>query len=294
MMNSKELDQFYTKDEVALSCMRSVREVLATAAIAEENVFYLEPSAGGGAFLRAISADWQSVCFGCDLDPHCEGVHRCDFLREDVSRHLPSARTIVVVGNPPFGSKGKLASAFINRALEYSQIVCFVLPIQFNKYSGHSQIVPQAKLVFNAPLPRECFVFNSRPYSVRACFQVWTTCDIPLPDQRIRSAPRREHPDFEMFQYNCTEEALKYFDRQVYRWDFAVPRQGFKDYRIRETDPNRLDRRIQWIFFRAKNARVLSRLKKLDFEKLSQKNSTIPGFGKADVVEEYTRLFPKK
>jgi len=90
----------------------------------------------------------------------------------------------------------------------------------------------------------------------------------------------------------CTEEAAKFFDKSAYSWDFAVPRQGFKDYGMRETDPAALDRRVQWIFFKAKNRKVLSRLKKMDFEALSRKNSTIPGFGKADVVAEYERLYP--
>ena len=184
------------------------------------------------------------------------------------------------------------ASAFINKAFDYSQVVCFVLPIQFNKFSGHNQILPQAKLVFNEPLPENCFVFNGKPYSVRSCFQVWTTRETRIPDLRIRQSPKTRHPDFEMYQYNCTEEAAKFFDKNEYPWDFAVPRQGFKDYRMRETNPQALDRRVQWIFFKAKNKKVLSRLKNLDFEALSRKNSTIPGFGKADVVEEYERLYP--
>ena len=121
---------------------------------------------------------------------------------------------------------------------------------------------------------------------------VWTTRETRMSDLRIRQSPRTRHPDFEMYQYNCTEEAARFFDKSAYPWDFAVPRQGFKDYSTRETDPQALDRRVQWIFFKAKNKKVLSRLKKLDFETLSRKNSTIPGFGKADVVEEYERLYP--
>ena len=294
-MSAKEFDQFYTADDVAVACLEKVHKVLPKIGIKQKDVFYLEPSAGGGAFLRAIEKVTPSqgrTFFACDIDPKREDIRKRDFLQDSISDCLPTGKVIVTVGNPPFGRKGKLASAFINKSLEYSQVVCFILPIQFNKFSGHNQIVPQAKLVFNEPLPENSFVFNGKPYSVRSCFQVWTTRETQMPDLRIRQSPRTKHPDFEMYQYNCTEEAAKFFDKSAYSWDFAVPRQGFKDYGMRETDPAALDRRVQWIFFKAKNRKVLSRLKKMDFEALSRKNSTIPGFGKADVVAEYERLYP--
>ena len=295
MMSAKEFDQFYTADNVAVTCLENVRTVLPRIGIKQKDVFYLEPSAGDGSFLRAIEKvdpARKRAFFGCDIDPKREDILKRDFLHDSIVDFLPTGKVVVTVGNPPFGRKGKLASAFINKAFGYSQVVCFVLPIQFNKFSGHNQVVPQAKLVFNMPLPENCFVFNGKPYSVRSCFQIWTTRETQMPDLRIRQSPRTKHPDFEMYQYNCTEEAARFFDKREYPWDFAVPRQGFKDYGMRVTDSAELDRRVQWIFFKAKNRKVLSRLKKIDFETLSRKNSTIPGFGKADVVEEYERLYP--
>ena len=94
-----------------------------------------------------------------------------------------------------------------------------------------------------------------------------------------------------MWQYNNTREAEKFFDKDRYKWDFAVPRQGYKEYSIKETDPNNMDRRTQWIFFRASNNNILHNLMKLDFDKLSQKNTSTPGFGKADVVQAYEEMF---
>lgn len=47
----------------------------------------------------------------------------------------------------------------------------------------------------------------------------------------------------------------------------------------------------QWIFFKAKNKEILEKLKQLDFTKLSKKNIGIPGFGKADVVQEFLTMF---
>lgn len=54
-----------------------------------------------------------------------------------------------------------------------------------------------------------------------------------------------------MWQYNNTPEARKYFDKKKYKWDFAVVRQGFYDYKsiiVKETE---LNPKVQYIFFRA-------------------------------------------
>lgn len=295
-MEARELDQFYTRDDIAVSCTSNLVAVLPRLSWRDHKKrwFFVEPSAGDGSFVRAIKAipeiancEW----YACDIDPHNKLIDKLDFLRDDISASLPKRGRIVFLGNPPFGKKGKLASAFINKALEYSSVVGFVLPIQFNKYSGHNQINPKAKLIYNESLPEECFVFMGKPYSVRCCFQIWTTAETDMPDLRLKEPPKTRHPDFEMYQYNCTKEASKFFDKDLYGWDFAVPRQGFKDYTMRETDPNKLDHRVQWIFFKARSKKILARLMKLDFAKLSQKNSTIPGFGKADVVSEYERQY---
>ena len=47
----------------------------------------------------------------------------------------------------------------------------------------------------------------------------------------------------------------------------------------------------QWIFFKAKDKETLEKLKSIDFEKLSKKNIGIPGFGKADVVQEFISIY---
>ncbi len=84
---------------------------------------------------------------------------------------------------------------------------------------------------------------------------------------------------------------MKVFDND---FDFAVPRQGYYDYNRKETDKNKCEKNIQWILFKANNNEILQRLKNIDFVKLSKKNTSVFGFGKADVVEEYILLYGDK
>lgn len=47
----------------------------------------------------------------------------------------------------------------------------------------------------------------------------------------------------------------------------------------------------QWMFFKTDSPMARERLLKLDFDKLSELNTSVKGFGKADVVAEYERLY---
>jgi len=274
-----DLDQFYTKIDVAKQCLDVLEQN-----VVMDNCFILEPSAGTGAFLKYLKYDY----YACDIEPKGENIECKDFLKDDIFDKLPKDKHIIVLGNPPFGKRSKLALEFIEKAFTYSDTIGFILPVQFLKYLTQKQIRNDARLIYSEILEPESFIHDDKSYSVRCCFQIWTIND-DKPDLRLRIAPKISHEDFEMWQYNNTKQALKYFDKDVYGWDFAVPRQGYQDYTIRETNPDKMDRRKQWIFFKAKNQEVLMKLISLDFDKLSKKNTSTPGFGKADVIEEYEK-----
>ena len=149
-----------------------------------------------------------------------------------------------------------------------------------------------AYLVYDKELKADSFIHDDESYSVRCCFQIWEN-NSDKKDLRKRVKPSIEHPDFILYQYNNTKEALKYFDKDKYNSDFAVVRQGFNDYTIRETNPDNMPKNKQWLFVKANNDKAYEILYNMDFEKLSKKNTSTPGFGKADVVEEYEKLTNK-
>lgn len=102
-------------------------------------------------------------------------------------------------------------------------------------------------------------------------------------------APITAHRDFEMWQYNNTRQAEKYFDYEKYPWDFAVLRQGYGDYKTLKYPGDDFDKHKQWIFIHAHDENILNILKSIDYEKLSRHNTSVPGFGKADVINEYIK-----
>jgi predicted RNA methylase len=280
MSKTSQLDKYYTKEPIALGCINTLFYILSNPA---EKLF-IEPSAGAGAFLKYLPPDRR---LGFDIAPEqMTEIQQLDFLTDTIT-NLPPKDVCVFVGNPPFGKKSKTAISFINRAFEYGSTVAFILPNQFQKWSAQSHINKNARLIYDNLLPEASFEANGKTYKLRCCFQIWTT-DISLgrEDFRIKNKPQTDHPDFQMWQYNCTKEAEKFFN---YDWDFAVPRQGFNDYALRITDQSTCDRKKQWIFFKGNNPAITRKLLQLDFETLSRKNGGIPGFGKADVAAEYRK-----
>lgn len=276
---AKDLDKYYTKDEVATTCLEGFLPLV------PDSAKLIEPSAGGGSFIRAALAAGREIT-GFDILPEDTGIIKLDFIQENIKDHI-SIEDAVFVGNPPFGKKGDLAIQFINKCLELCGVVGFILPVQFRKWSAQKKIIKGASLIMDLDLPEDAFTIEGKSYSLRCSFQVWSTNHPTSKDLRLSGTPATSHPEFEMWQYNRTPEAEKFFD---YDWDFAVPRQGFYDYSVKVTKAEDCDRKKQWIFFKAKTPAALEKLKSLDFETLSKKNSGTPGFGKADVVQEYNRV----
>jgi len=289
---SKELDQFFTAPHIAAKVAKEYVDFLPKLGYDLSKLFFMEPSAGGGALVDALVNLGFTNYFASDIDVKRNDVHYADFLNDDVSAHLPADKSnFVIFGNPPFGKKSKLALDFVNKCFKYSDTVGFILPLQFRRWLTQKNIDAAAHLVMDLDLPEDSFVYNGKPYKVRCCFQIWSKRDVEnVEDLRILSAPKTNHGDFEAAQYNATTEAEALFNES---WDLAVLRQGWGDFtKFFEGDEIKsLSKKQQWIFFRAEDD-VIERLKKIDFEALASGNTSVKGFGKADVVKEYERLYP--
>jgi hypothetical protein len=275
----KSLDKFYTKPEIAKMVWNDFKSYLDSLSISDYIV--VEPSAGDGKMLNEITTDK----IGFDLAPETDDIIQNDFLTGDIKHYI--SKDMVFFGNPPFGKKGSLAIDFINKALTYGRVVGFIIPNQFKKYSVQNKINPNAKLVFEKDLPEDSFLLADKDYKVRCVFQIWS---LEESDINLRvGKPVTVHSDFEMYQYNATKTAEKYFD---YDWDFCVLRQGYGDFNQLYTkdDKDELSKKKQWIFFKAKNDKILAKLKSIDFDKLASLNTSTKGFGKHDLVKEYNSI----
>lgn len=283
MQNS--LDQFYTKPEVAGICWKYFTNTLLTLNRNPSDLFFIEPAAGTGAFYELLPPQKR---LGIDLAPKCKDVKSQDFFK---LTDFPSAsRDTAIIGNPPFGKRGKLAIAFFNHAAYLADLVAFIVPVNFRKFTVHKQLNPHMRFISKLPLPRDAFHLDTgKSYSVNTEFQIWTRLASTHHDMRQYKPLPICHPDFQIWQYNNTTDALKVFRNS---FDFAVPCQGWQDYSRRERDEKRCERNKQWILLKAKNATILARLMEINYERLAQECATaVPGFRKGDLVKAYTERY---
>ena len=279
------LNPFYTKQEVAASCWNFFTETLPSVNRTGSEMFFVEPSAGTGAFYNQMPPLRR---LGIDVLPKCENVITQDFFTVSYLPYAP--QDTAIVGNPPFGKRGKMAIAFFNHAANLADIVAFIVPVNFRKYIVHKQLDKGMRFISKMTLQRDAFRLDSgKTFSVNTEFQIWTRLPSVHQDMRQHKSLPIRHQDFQIWQYNNTVTSLKIFQNT---FDFAIPCQGWQDYSRRETDERQCERNKQWILLKANNACVLERLMHIDYEGLARECGTaVPGFRKGDLVKVYSDHF---
>ena len=238
------LNPFYTKQEIAASCWKYLSETLSSVNRVVNEMFFVEPSAGTGAFYNCLPLHRR---LGIDILPKCENIITQDFFKVTNLPYAP--KDTAIVGNPPFGKRGKMAIAFFNHAAVLADIVAFIVPVNFRKYIVHKQLETSMRFISKLALPRDAFYLDSgKSFAVNTEFQIWTRLQSAHQDMRqLKPLPIR-HQDFQIWQYNNTPAALKVFQNT---FDFAVPCQGWQDYSRREIDEKQCERNKQWILLKA-------------------------------------------
>jgi len=224
-----------------------------------------------------------------DIDPKNEKIFKKNFLTLNLKNKYLKKNNFIIIGNPPFGRRGDIALKFINKSFEISETVGFILPLIFRKWSIQSKLDKNLKLVFDTSLNPKSFFLKNKIRSLNTCFQIWTKKKYYI-DLRLKDKPITKHSDFKMYLHNNTKKTLKFFQKNKYKWNFAVVRQGFYDYNEKILNVKDLFKNRQYIFFKSKNEKVNKKLLSINFIKLSKKNTIIPGFGKNDVIIAYNSL----
>lgn len=174
--------QFYTKPLIARACWSVLHGI---PGLIPSSAFYVEPSAGAGAFYSLMPSSRR---FACDIDPHPDcPVLSADFLTYPVDQFLAES-FVVVVGNPPFGLSrvysvqtevgfSDISSAFFNRCALFADVIAFVLPVGYSLSSRsrwHLEFdAADFECVSEFKLPSRAFNYGSTDFGYPCVFQVW-------------------------------------------------------------------------------------------------------------------------
>jgi len=155
-------EQFFTQFETAQRLAKFLEQQPWFSKITK----VVEPSAGDGAWLKAMHVDEAY-----DIEPKHPDVKLQDFLSDNFA--VVNDGKVLYVGNPPFGRMGKLAKQFINKCAQTGDYIAFILPASFGKVSMIRQVPQNFHLIHQEDLLEETFRFEREGKKVSTVFQVW-------------------------------------------------------------------------------------------------------------------------
>ena len=164
-------DSYFTSSDTAKKCINIFYEVLKKENIDTNQYTFIEPSAGDGGFYDLLITNNK---IGIELIDRRE-----DFIKSDFLKWKPNdlSKKYISIGNPPFGIRGAVALAFLNRCLLFSDYVGFILPMSFhsNGKGTNMRRVKNAHLIKSTILEQETFFSpdNNKEIKINTLFQVW-------------------------------------------------------------------------------------------------------------------------
>lgn len=262
------LDQYYTISADAKRCTELVQSLY------DFSTFdiILEPSAGAGAFIAFLPKD---KLVALDIDPKHELVQEQDFL----TYTPPKGSKVLVIGNPPFGRRAKLAKDFINRAAKFSDVIAFILPAIFMKPGFTNSLAPLLHLVHEEENIDSFELPNGNIHKVNCCFQVWEKRST----KREKVILKDSHEDFSVLHAHLSRTSPEQLQVLRNSSDFCIGQVTGK-----VTDLQTTERGSQYFVKDNTETKVVRQI--FEKEKLTQPkvyNMGAVSFSRADLVSIY-------
>ena len=256
-----ESEQYYTPLDTA-------QELYETTLLIVGDNFdnFVEPSAGKGAFLTCMPPDKR---IGIDIDPLGKEIVEQDFF----NFVWPEGRTITI-GNPPFGRRGKLAMKFLNISAENSEVVAFILPAIFSKWTFYNRVHPYMQLQHEIPVTVE----------VNCVFQIWKKST----RRRKKVVRPNSCDDFEMIHRHYSRTSPDERER-LKSYDFAISQIEGKIRNCEDVTAGS----VYFIKDNTSDKSVRSVMERVDFSNLSIHHVGATSLTKADIVTGYLVEFSK-
>ncbi len=199
-------EQYYTPSALSLEIIQRVCESIDN----PTSRFFLEPAGGTGSFIEAAKKFGFKNFESVDIEPKHPQVREQDFLQANLE-----ISNAVCVTNPPFGRNNSLSVPFFNKAAEYSEIIAFIVPRSWRKWSVLNRLDLSFHLVDDWNLEIDYVDEEGLPThgvgKLRTCVQVWKKNDfklrnvVKIPDHGIieKTSPEFADVSLTLFGYGC-------------------------------------------------------------------------------------------
>jgi hypothetical protein len=198
-------EQFYTPPAIAESIIKIVQKRLGNLS----GYTLLEPAGGTGSFIEAARRHGLTKVISFDIEPHHKKIKLGDFLDQEITR-----KGLITVSNPPFGRNNSLSIPFFNKAAQVSDLIVFIVPRSWRKWSVQNRLNQNFHLVRDDDLAINYVDVNGDDSHakdrLRTCVQYWERREtirplIKVQDMGIieRTTPDQADAALTMFGYNC-------------------------------------------------------------------------------------------
>lgn len=257
---AQELDQFYTNNNVAISCYEKLLHILDKYDICSKDKVWLEPSAGNGAFYNLLPINK----LGIDIEPKIENVIEHDFLTYNLQHE-----NYITIGNPPFGKNSSLAIKFFNKCAEVSDIIAFIVPKTFKKNSVKNKLNLYMELIEEYEIEDFSFNIEDKIVNVPCVFQVWKK--VSTPREKIKPLRTVEGIVF------CSKEQA----------DIAFQRVGVNAGTIKGKERFSHIAEASHIFIQLKDMSDVEILKNIDWSEIKYNTAGNPSISKSELIAKY-------
>jgi predicted RNA methylase len=193
-------EQYYTIPEISDFCVEKTRKYI------KEDSIILEPAGGRGDFIESIKrAGFKNKIVSCDIEPKHKEVLKANFLESSgfiTAAGFKVDDHYVTLTNPPFGRMSSLAVKFFNEAAKFSEVIGFIVPKAWKKWSLINRLDSSFHLIETYSLPEVCFYSEETGVygkNLNTIFQIWKKGN----EQR----PKITIPDPELIKKTSPEDA---------------------------------------------------------------------------------------
>lgn len=210
-------EQFYTPPAIAEGIVANVKKRVGNLS----SFTLLEPAGGTGSFIDAAKSHGLTKVISFDIEPHHKKIVLGDFLAQDISR-----TGLLTVSNPPFGRNNSLSIPFFNKAAQISDLIVFIVPRSWRKWSVQNRLNQNFHLVRDDDLAINYVDVNGEDSHakdrLRTCVQYWERRDTIRPLIKVqdmglieRTTPELADAALTMFGYNCGSLTTDFERRKI-------------------------------------------------------------------------------
>lgn len=268
----QELDKFYTKDDVALSCIKTILPLI------DRSDIVVEPGAGGGSFNRQIK---HNNLQAYDLEPESEGIVKFNWF--EMTREVIGNGSLLVIGNPPFGVRSDLAKGFIRKSISLgAETIAFILPKTFSKaLNQQANLFPKEfRLVIENELDDNSFTLEGETFHIPCGWYVWTKNNDFMEGINLRKKLLAENKDFKFVSRGSTDA------------DFTINGNNGKIKSLNEVTNPKAEHYIR-VNNRKEVLKVKNKLLDNKYDFKSSVNGGVAWIGKQEIIAAYENQISK-